>query len=63
VKLLKGEPIEMQQWISSVLHAKRRVAQAKNDFEATMEAERMLMQRWLHLTQATFFTRAQPTKR
>jgi hypothetical protein len=50
VKLLKGEPIEMQQWISSVLHAKRRAAQAKNDFEATMEAERALMQRWLHPT-------------
>jgi hypothetical protein len=52
VKSLKGEPIEMQQWISSVLHAKRRGAQAKNDFEATMEAERMLMQQWLHQTQA-----------
>jgi hypothetical protein len=50
VKVLKGEPIEMQQWFSSVLHAKRRTGQAKNDFEATMEAERMLMQRWLHQT-------------
>jgi hypothetical protein len=50
-KLLKGEPMEMQQWISSVLHAKRRGAQAKNDFEATVEAERIPMQRWLQQTQ------------
>ena len=46
-KLLKGEPTEMLQWITSVLHASRRAAQAKQDEEATMNAERDLMKRWL----------------
>ena len=46
-KLLKGSPIEMLQWITSVLNATRRAATAKNDQEATMASERALMQRWL----------------
>jgi hypothetical protein len=46
-KLLKGEPTEMLQWITSVLNATRRAAQAKNDAEATMQDERALMKRWL----------------
>ena len=47
VKLLKGEPNEMLQWISSVQHAKKRAAQAKKDRAATMQIERALMKRWL----------------
>jgi hypothetical protein len=49
-KLLKGEPSEMLQWITSVLNAKRRAAQAKNDEAATMQAERELMKAWLQTT-------------
>jgi hypothetical protein len=45
--LLKGEPSEMLQWITSVLNAKRRAAQAKNDEAATLQAERDLMKTWL----------------
>ncbi len=45
--LLKGSPIEMLQWSTSVLKATRRAAAAKNDLEATMQAERDLMKRWL----------------
>ncbi len=45
--LLKGSPIEMLQWSTSVLNATRRAAAAKNDLEATMQAERDLMKRWL----------------
>ena len=40
VKLLKGVPTEMLQWISSVQHAKKRAAQAKKDLAATMKIER-----------------------
>jgi hypothetical protein len=49
-KLLKGVPSEMLQWITSVLNAKRRVAQAENDEAATMQAERELMKAWLQTT-------------
>jgi hypothetical protein len=49
-KLLKGEPSEMLQWTTSVLNAKRRAAQAKNDEAATMQAERELMKAWLQTT-------------
>jgi hypothetical protein len=45
--LLKGSPIEMLQWSTSVLNAARRAAAAANDVEATMQAERDLMKRWL----------------
>jgi hypothetical protein len=45
--LLKGESSEMLQWITSVLNATRRAAQAKNDAYATMKTERALMKRWL----------------
>ena len=45
--LLKGSPIEMLQWSTSVLNAARRAAAAANDVEATMQAERALMKRWL----------------
>ena len=45
--LLKGEPSEMLQWITSALNAKRRAAQAKNDEAATMQTERELMKAWL----------------
>jgi hypothetical protein len=45
--LLKGEPKEMLQWITSVLNASRRAGQAKNDVEATMQVERDLMENWL----------------
>jgi hypothetical protein len=34
--LLQGSPIEMLQWISSVLNATRRAAIVKDDLEATM---------------------------
>ncbi len=37
----------MLQWITSVLNATRRAAQAKNDLEATMQSERALMKLWL----------------
>ena len=50
VKLLKGEPTEMLQWISSVQHAKKRAAQAKKDLAATMKIERALMKCWLQQT-------------
>jgi hypothetical protein len=43
-KLSKGEASEMLQWITSVLNASRRAAQAKTDAEATMQVERDLMQ-------------------
>ena len=46
-KLLKGEAKEMLQWITSVLNATRRAAQAKNDAYASMQVERAIMQRWL----------------
>ena len=46
-KLLRGSPIEMLQWTTSVLNAHRRAAVAKDDQEATMRSERNLMQRWL----------------
>jgi hypothetical protein len=46
-KLLKGEPTEMIQWITSVLHASRRAAQAKTDEAATMQSERDQMRGWL----------------
>jgi hypothetical protein len=46
-KLLKGSPIEMLQWTTSVLNATRRAAMAKNDQEATVESERALMGCWL----------------
>jgi hypothetical protein len=49
-KLLKGEPSEMLQWITSVLNATWRAAQAKNDEAATMQAERELMKAWLQTT-------------
>ena len=45
--LLQGEPTEMLQWITSVLNATRRAAQAKHDLDATMQSERTLMQNWL----------------
>ena len=45
--LLKGDPSDMLQWITSVLNATRRAAQAKNDLEATMQSERALMKLWL----------------
>ena len=45
--LLKGDSSEMLQWITSVLNATRRAAQAKNDAYATMKTERSLMKRWL----------------
>ena len=46
-KLLKGSPIEMLQWTTSVLNATRRAATAKNDLEAAIASERALMRRWL----------------
>jgi hypothetical protein len=46
-RLLQGTPIEMLQWISSVLNATRRKAQARDDMEATMNSERELMKLWL----------------
>jgi hypothetical protein len=46
-KLLKGEPTEMIQWITSVLHASRRAAQATTDEDATMQSERDQMRGWL----------------
>ena len=46
-KLLKGSPIEMLQWTTSVLTATRRAASAKHDQEATMASERSLMKQWL----------------
>jgi hypothetical protein len=45
--LLKGDPSEMLQWITSVLNATRRAAEAQNDMEATMTSERALMKIWL----------------
>jgi hypothetical protein len=48
--LIKGEPTDVLQWISSVRHAKQRAAQAKHDLEATVEAERTFTQQWLHGT-------------
>jgi hypothetical protein len=45
--LLKGEPAEMLQWITAVLHAKERSAQAKQDIVATILEERALMRCWL----------------
>ncbi len=47
--LLKGEPNEMLQWITSVLNASQQAAQAKNDMEATMQVERDLMKNWLQM--------------
>jgi hypothetical protein len=41
--LLQGSPIEMLQWISSVLNATRHAAISKDDLEATMQAERGIL--------------------
>jgi hypothetical protein len=45
--LLKGSSIEMLQWSASALNATRRAVAAANDLEATMQAECVLMKRWL----------------
>jgi hypothetical protein len=46
--LLKGSDCEMKQWITSVLLARQRSASAHDDYEASLRAERILMQRWLN---------------
>jgi hypothetical protein len=56
VTLLKGSPIEMLQWSTSALNAARRAAAAANDVEATMQAERALMKRWLQQLQCQHHT-------
>jgi hypothetical protein len=46
--LLEGSDSEMQQWMISVLMARQRSASAVEDNKASLRAERVLMQRWLH---------------
>jgi hypothetical protein len=54
--LLKGSPIKALQWSASALNAARRAAAAVNDVEATMQAERDLMKRWLQQRQRQHHT-------
>jgi hypothetical protein len=46
----------MLQWNTSVLNAARRAVAAANDVEATMQAERDLMKRWLQWRQCQHHT-------
>jgi hypothetical protein len=47
-KILAGSDIEMRQWTTSVLLARRRATCAKEDYAASLRAERSVMQHWLN---------------
>ena len=46
-KLLKGTFIEKSQWIASVAMGHQKAKRAKEDYNASLEAERTLMTRWI----------------